>query len=946
MARPGFGDYREMSPADSDFLLSQLSEFPSKEFDHFLKNVLIGDDDDTEFMNVLKFNEQEQSYEKNRKKALDYIKKRTLMTFIPESGDPDFQNAYYGEFMKYGRQNALQNKFEKNDDMDSIISRDEVAEQNYTLGYKQAVKEQAEKIIYTIPDLLPLSQPQMQPLLRDQTLIPPSRARKINPVRAPPPTYEQATAPTCPPLMMYVYKGVKVDEPCVVLTTAHRGCTKNPPHITRLVTYGLTVRGNEPIAGENTGIEFFDYMNENALEIARIKEEIQVMSSINKSNSCWMNSTIHSLLSIPIMGHILVAAYLHYESTLYLHQYVIDDHSHAQIMIYKLIKSIIERRDIDAYEDKRVSRYTMDQFNEDMQVNDATVLLRHILSYVSKLCENNIIDDIFLKKNEISFPKTHPQRKESKSFYCDHLTADGSTESVHELINKEDYDRICTNTQYVNGHELQVIEMKTFQTHYDVLPEVLIVEESGLKIEPLIKINPHLITKRNFNSLIFKGVVYELSSVVVPAVSVSVAEIKKQNPTLTDRQIEGIINKKAAYHYFAWCKVTEENGDHTWQRVDDTFGGTLRQNDITRDLSKDIKPRISIYTRIGLDPRSKHQKLPIHLRYDSDKEEEKSEEYDNETNVTRFMIINNVPEHIKRDISKFRQNVGDESLKLGISNAKRINQYASDEYAPTSTLHQNYLQFHREHLDMAIRRVRGDNYCALRAVLYVSLINTPENIHNRLTAVPTPYDYFLANAETNDDVFDLTEWKFANLNTEHQPTTTMVLDYLCQCFDYLKEICKTVSSMKKNNEDYKTYVQITFRDKNEVPQILLMEAIKYIMYYNLIELEKQQTAKPTWLKGIHRAEEKENSDIVKSRHNRSPRRIDRFNVIGDTGGLYEEYNFLLAYSLDITIHMFIMQIPGQIFESKFNEEASDASKNNDVYVITNNGQHINVLETI
>ncbi|KYO42829.1 ubiquitin thioesterase otulin isoform B [Alligator mississippiensis] len=186
-----------------------------------------------------------------------------------------------------------------------------------------------------------------------------------------------------------------------------------------------------------------------------------------------------------------------------------------------------------------------------------------------------------------------------------------------------------------------------------------------------------------------------------------------------------------------------------------------------------------------------------------------------------------------------------------------------------------------------IRRVRGDNYCALRATLFQALSQATEQpnwLHSEdLMLLPekllSKYDW-------------IKDWQHrGKLGRKMREIGDEIKEYL----GLLRKKWKSVSEMKTPMEKQGACNELF---KNEEEEYCLYEAVKFLMLNTAIELyndnkEGKNVPVFSWL--LFARDTSSNPKQLMNNH---------LNHIGHTGGLEQVEMFLLAYALRHTIKVY------------------------------------------
>ncbi|XP_075600948.1 ubiquitin thioesterase otulin isoform X3 [Balearica regulorum gibbericeps] len=187
----------------------------------------------------------------------------------------------------------------------------------------------------------------------------------------------------------------------------------------------------------------------------------------------------------------------------------------------------------------------------------------------------------------------------------------------------------------------------------------------------------------------------------------------------------------------------------------------------------------------------------------------------------------------------------------------------------------------------SIRRVRGDNYCALRATLFQAL--------SQATQLPSwlQSEDFTMLPENLLSKYDwIKQWQLKqNLGRRMGEISDEIKEYLI----LLRKKWKSISEIKGPTEKQEACDKLF---KNEEEEYCLYEALKFLMLNTAIELyndDKNGRRVPvfSWLLFARDT----SSNPCQLMHN-------HLNHIGHSGGLEQVEMFLLAYALQYTIQVY------------------------------------------
>ncbi|XP_077209465.1 ubiquitin thioesterase otulin [Paroedura picta] len=185
---------------------------------------------------------------------------------------------------------------------------------------------------------------------------------------------------------------------------------------------------------------------------------------------------------------------------------------------------------------------------------------------------------------------------------------------------------------------------------------------------------------------------------------------------------------------------------------------------------------------------------------------------------------------------------------------------------------------------ISIRRVRGDNYCAVRATLFQALSQTlqlPDWLQNQ--------DLMLLPEKLMAKCTWITEWQKLPAKAENWT------EEMKACLLLLKRKWESISE-KKTLAERQAACDALFRGEEE--EYSLYEAVKFLMLNTAVQLYEDNQ------KGL---EVPEFSWLLFARDTSSdPFQLmqNHLNPLGHTGGLEQVEMFLLAYALQHSIHVY------------------------------------------
>eukprot|EP00118_Oscarella_pearsei_P016074 m.150372 g.150372 ORF g.150372 m.150372 type:complete len:582 (+) comp38551_c0_seq30:63-1808(+) len=264
----------------------------------------------------------------------------------------------------------------------------------------------------------------------------------------------------------------------------------------------------------------------------------------------------------------------------------------------------------------------------------------------------------------------------------------------------------------------------------------------------------------------------------------------------------------------------------------------------------------------------------------------------------------------------------------GISEPKEITAYAQREWkgpTPKAEAMLRGYQLISSRGFKSIRRIRGDNYCALRASLFQALVqNIPAIKEWRL-------DHFPSRVFKLEECKWLREWSFAERIPSDQP-----VEFLGDCLGILSNKAREVLE-KKSYAERVDYVARVFNDSRQwkIP-IALLEAVKYLMLESAVKLfdaVKLEKDTPYWAHILFARDTSLTPEALMRNH---------LNKVGDTGGLEQIEMFLLGYTLNATIRVMRPSQEGKPdFISKYPDDYSEECSQLDL--VAEDDRHYNIL---
>uniref|UniRef100_A0A8C5Q9L7 OTU deubiquitinase with linear linkage specificity n=1 Tax=Leptobrachium leishanense TaxID=445787 RepID=A0A8C5Q9L7_9ANUR len=281
-----------------------------------------------------------------------------------------------------------------------------------------------------------------------------------------------------------------------------------------------------------------------------------------------------------------------------------------------------------------------------------------------------------------------------------------------------------------------------------------------------------------------------------------------------------------------------------------------------------------------------------------------------------------IQEEQTKKVSIISDTIAKENRVVGVEPEVDIVEYSSKEWRGKTNAAKTMKEGYREvsHSFNSIRRVRGDNYCALRATLFQALRQT--------TKVPP----FL-----NEDLMQLPEQLLKNYdwinqwNLWHTHGSKKVCIQLKEYLEFLKKKWAELSEIKTPRDKQKVCDDIF---QNEGEEYCLYEAVKFLMLKTAIDFynankEGKEVPVFSWLL-FARNTSNNPSEFMKN----------HLNKVGHTGGLEQVEMFLLGYALQHSIKVYRLYKYGtDEFITQYPNDKPDWPT---VTLITEDDRHYNV----
>ncbi|CAH2283919.1 ubiquitin thioesterase otulin isoform X2 [Pelobates cultripes] len=288
-----------------------------------------------------------------------------------------------------------------------------------------------------------------------------------------------------------------------------------------------------------------------------------------------------------------------------------------------------------------------------------------------------------------------------------------------------------------------------------------------------------------------------------------------------------------------------------------------------------------------------------------------------------YQSIEEIEEEKTNKIPIIYDKISKEDRKVGVEPEMDIVEYCSREWRGKTNAAKVMKKGYEEvaHHFCSIRRVRGDNYCALRATLFQVLRQTTE-------LPPFLNDEALTQLPENFvEKYDwIKQWRLWHAH-ESKKVWMRLKDYL----ELLKKKWVELSEMKIPAEKQKACDEIF---KNEDEEYCLYEAVKFLMLKTAIDLynanvEGREVPVFSWLL-FARNNSNDPCEFMKN----------HLNKVGHTGGLEQVEMFLLGYALQHTIKVYRLYKYGtDEFVTHYPDDKPDWPA---VTLITEDDRHYNV----
>ncbi|XP_078366282.1 uncharacterized protein LOC144650473 isoform X2 [Oculina patagonica] len=189
-----------------------------------------------------------------------------------------------------------------------------------------------------------------------------------------------------------------------------------------------------------------------------------------------------------------------------------------------------------------------------------------------------------------------------------------------------------------------------------------------------------------------------------------------------------------------------------------------------------------------------------------------------------------------------------------------------------------------------LRQIRGDNYCAIRAVLFQALAGRLP-ILRLFGAKENPKLEKIPSKLSSSGAASLDQWSFANrLPVPQNEVIPTLENYLTFFSDQIHKICDSPSQPERIDSTLSLL-------NNETEEFKILEATKLLMFDVAVQLHRRMTSGEDVPIFAMLLFARDSSD--------SPRRLltNHLNRTGDTGGLEQVEMCLLGYTLGLVIQV-------------------------------------------
>ncbi|XP_043921143.1 inactive ubiquitin thioesterase OTULINL isoform X1 [Protopterus annectens] len=267
--------------------------------------------------------------------------------------------------------------------------------------------------------------------------------------------------------------------------------------------------------------------------------------------------------------------------------------------------------------------------------------------------------------------------------------------------------------------------------------------------------------------------------------------------------------------------------------------------------------------------------------------------------------------------------------KNSIDQKVDLMEYAVREWKGTTEaaklMKKGYREVYKNHNIKHIRRVRGDNYCALRATLFQVLIRglpLPTWIKEQ-DIVKIPEKLLYSQGCNWIQQYSFGPEKYTGINA---------FGKLRKCLEMLKSQWNEMNSIR-DQEKREEMCKVLFSDEDK--EYKLYEAVKFLMLYLVIEFYEEMKNGGNFPGFVTFLFARDTSSDPLSFM------MNHLNHIGDTGGLEQIEMFLLGYSLELKIRVFrISKYKTEEFQSIYPEEYGREWQ--EVILLTEDDRHYNI----
>ncbi|XP_064634305.1 uncharacterized protein LOC135492082 isoform X2 [Lineus longissimus] len=272
------------------------------------------------------------------------------------------------------------------------------------------------------------------------------------------------------------------------------------------------------------------------------------------------------------------------------------------------------------------------------------------------------------------------------------------------------------------------------------------------------------------------------------------------------------------------------------------------------------------------------------------------------------------------------------SVPVSVGDLFDILTYADQEWRGNTVTAKNIIKGYHVIPDKIncqhLRKIRGDNYCAIRASLFqifvnnVGLFNHVGSLNNLLETLEErlygKHSY-------------LRDWSFAN---RLERTSNDVLENMRDCLTSLHNMFNEVSNLTCRQDRESAFMKMVNGD--EVTDIRMMEGVKLLMMLHAIDVYEDMTADrevPVFVWLMYARDTSDNPRMLFKNH---------INTVGDSGGLEQVEMFLLGHTLGVIIEVVR---PSQYSSEDFlSYYPSDMQKNlPTITLVAEDDRHYNVV---